>query len=187
MTGLGPSTLNGLIGPAALCEDPLSGPDLGPCGAVDPGPVPSVSAFQATDPALAAGSPLHLPAERRPVFLDLSGLARFALAGNDNMSDCLVVQGVINARLAVAAVGRNGPGFASGAGADPFDGRGELGRVSGVALVQGVVQDDPVVVVDHLRLVAELHGLAELSLGDGPGIGVQNSWCATNAERGLSM
>ena len=60
-------------------------------------------------------------AERRPVFLGLSGLARFALAGNNNVSDPEVVQCVINACLAVAAVGRDGTGFASGAGDDTFD------------------------------------------------------------------
>src|SRR5665647_2585733 len=99
----------------------MSGPDLGACGAINPGSIPSVSPFQAADPAPAASSPLHTPAERRPVFRGLPGLARFALTGNDNVPDPEVVQGLINACLAVAAVGRDGTGFASGAGDDTFD------------------------------------------------------------------
>ena len=70
-----------------VCENPLSGPDLGACGAINAGSIPSVSPFQAADPALAAGSPLHTLAERRLVFRGLPDFARFALPGNDNVSD----------------------------------------------------------------------------------------------------
>lgn len=47
----------------------------------------AVSAFETADPALAAGAPLHCFAERWPVFLGLSGLAGFALAGNHDVPD----------------------------------------------------------------------------------------------------
>jgi hypothetical protein len=48
------------------------------------------------------------------VFRSLPGLARFALTGNDNVSDPEVAQGLVNACLAVAAVGRHGPGLREG-------------------------------------------------------------------------
>src|SRR5260221_1995065 len=42
--------------------------------------------------------------------------------------------------------------------------------------LQGVVEDDPVVVVQDLRLVAELDRLAEAALGDRPGIAVVQAY-----------
>ncbi len=57
------------------------------------------------DPALAAGAPLHGLAERWPVFLGLSGLARFAFAGDHDVPDTEVVQGAVDAVLAVATIG----------------------------------------------------------------------------------
>jgi len=164
----------------------MSGPDLGACGAINPGSIPSVSPFQAADPALAAGSPLHTLAKRRPVFRGLPGFARFALTGNDNVPDPEVVQGLINACLAVATVGSDGPGFASGTGNDTFDGRSQLGRVGRVALMQGVVEHDPVVVVDDLRLVTELDRLAKLALGNGPGVAVVQAHPAGRPRRDAS-
>jgi len=53
-----------------------------------------------------------------------------------------------------------------------FDGRSELGRVGWVALVQGVVEHNPVVVVDDLGFVPELDRLAELALGEWVGVAV---------------
>jgi hypothetical protein len=75
------------------------------------------------------------------------------------------VQVIVEAFLAVAPVGGDGPGTAPGAVDDPLDSRG-VGRV---ALFQGVVQDDAVVVVNDLGLVAELDGLAEAAPGARPG------------------
>ena len=66
------------------------------------------------------------------MFRGLPGLARFALTGNDNVPDPEVVQGLINACLAVAAVGSDGPGFASGAGDDTFDGGASWGASAGL-------------------------------------------------------
>jgi len=51
----------------------------------------------------AAGSPLHRLAERASVFLGLSGLARFALPGDDHGPDAQLVEVVIDFLLAVAA------------------------------------------------------------------------------------
>ncbi len=73
---------------------------------------------------------------------------------------------VLDALLAVAAVGGHGPGRAAGAVLDPVDRRREQRRVGGVAPLDGVVHDHAVVVVDELRLVAELDRLSEPALGD---------------------
>ena len=82
------------------------------------------------------------------------------------------MQVVFDGLLAVAAVGGNGPGLAAGPPDDPVDGGGELRAVGGVALLQDVIEDDPVVIVGDLGLVAELDGLAEPALGDRAGVGV---------------
>ena len=150
----------------------MSGPDPGSFGSVDAGSVPSVAAFEGADPAFDAGSPLHGSSERPSVFLGLSGLAGFALAGDHHGADAQVVQGVVDLLLAVAAVGGDGAGRAAGAAGDPFDRGGELGCVGRVALLDGVVQDDAVLVVDQLGLVAELDRLAQPALGDRAGVGV---------------
>src|SRR3712207_5278393 len=79
-----------------------------------------------------------------------------------------VVQGIVDAFLAVAAVSGDGARPAAGALDDPLDGGGQLWGVGWVALVHAVVQDDTVVVVDDLALVAEFDRLAQASLGDRP-------------------
>jgi hypothetical protein len=106
------------------------------------------------------------------MFLGLSGLARFALAGDHHVPHAEVVQRIVDALLTVATIGSGGPGLAAGALDDPLDGRCELRRVGRVALLQVVVQDDAVLVVDDLRLVTELDRLAELAFGDRTGVRV---------------
>jgi hypothetical protein len=73
--------------------------DPGSCsfGGVDPAAVPSVAAFQAADPALTAGSPFQVSAKRSSVFFCLSGLGGSAFAGDDDVADAEVVQGVVDA------------------------------------------------------------------------------------------
>jgi hypothetical protein len=83
-----------------------------------------------------------------------------------------VVQGLVDRRFAVAAVGGHGAGDAAGAGDHPGDGGGELWRVWRVALVEGVVDDQPVDGVDDLGLVTELDRSSEPALGDRPGVAV---------------
>jgi hypothetical protein len=56
-----------------------------------------------------------------------------------------------------------------------------VGRVS---LLQGVVQDDAVVVVGDLGLVAELDRLAEPAFGDGAGVAVVQADPAGGPVRG---
>ena len=55
---------------------------------------------------------------------------------------------------------------------DPLHGGGEWGRVGGVAALDGVVDDDAVVVVEDLGLVAELDRPPEPTLGDRAGVAV---------------
>jgi hypothetical protein len=70
--------------------------------------------------------------------------------------------------LAVAAVGSDRAWRAPGATGDPFDRGRQLRRVSGVSELDGVVEDDPVGVVDDLRLVAELDRGVDIMQADQP-------------------
>src|SRR3954463_3331774 len=121
-------------------QDPVSDPDPGAVGAVDPGSVPAVVAFQCADPAFDAGPPFHGSAERSSVFLGPAGCGGFALAGNDDVPHAQVAQRVIDALLAVAAVGGDLARWSAGR-AGAVHGRGEWGGVGGVALLDVVVDD----------------------------------------------
>src|SRR4051812_47346448 len=147
-------------------KDGLAGPDPRPVEAVQAGAVPAVAAFEAADSALATGAPLDDSAKGRAVLGGLTGLAGSALAGDDDGPDSEVVQVVLHAGLAVAAVGGNGVRVAAGAGDHPGHGGRQLRGVRRIALIDGVVQDDSVVVVEHLALVAELDRPPEPALGD---------------------
>jgi hypothetical protein len=83
-------------------QDSVSDPNSCSFGGVDPAAVPSVAAFQAADPAFASGSPLQVPPECPPVFLGLPGLAGSAFAGDDDVADAEVVQGVVDTGFAVS-------------------------------------------------------------------------------------
>ena len=87
---------------------------------------------------------------------DLPSLARTTLARDHYGAHAELVQVVLDAGLAVAAVGGDGAGSSAGAAGDPGDRGGELRCVGGVAAFDGVVEHDAVVVVDDLGLVAEL-------------------------------
>src|SRR5215207_6890175 len=151
-------------------QDPVSGPDPGPVEVIEAGAVPPVLPFEGADPGLATGPPLHGSAERPAMFVGLASLAGSALAGDHHGPDAELVQVVLDAGLAVAAVGGDGPRAPPGPGDDPSDGWGELWRVGGVAALDGVVEHDAVVVVEDLGLVAELHRPAQPALGDRAGI-----------------
>ncbi len=72
----------------------------------------------------------------------------------------------------VAAVCGDGAGLAAGASDDALHRWRQLRGVGRVALFQGVVQHDTVVVVDDLGLVAELNRFAQAALGDRAGVTV---------------
>ena len=148
----------------------VPGPDPGPVEVIEAAAVPAVLPFEGADAGFAAGAPLHCSAERRAVLAGLAGLAGFALARDDYRAHAELVQVVLDRGLAVAAVGGHGARAPPGAPDDPTDGRGELGRVGRVAAFDGVVEHDPVVVVDDLALVAELDRPTEPALGDRAGV-----------------
>jgi hypothetical protein len=108
------------------------------------------------DAAFAAGSPFHLPPERSLSFLGLSGLAGSAPARNDDVSDTEIVQVILDAGLAVAAVGGHRSRLPSGAADDSFDSGFQPRSIDRVARLHVVVEDDAVIVVDQLSLVTEL-------------------------------
>src|SRR4051812_36729062 len=95
---------------------------------------------EADDAALAAGAPLDRLAERRSVFEGLSGLVGAALARDDDGPDGEFVQFMIDAGLAVTAVGGDRARALAGARDDPGHGGASCGA-SGGAQGQGVVQD----------------------------------------------
>src|SRR5215213_8034707 len=99
-------------------QDPVSGPDPGPVEVVEAGAVPAVLPFEGADPGLATGPPLHCSAERPAVFVGLASLAGSALAGDHHGADAELVQVVLDAGLAVAAIGGDGPRAPPGPGDD---------------------------------------------------------------------
>src|SRR3954470_15953009 len=113
-------------------QDCLSGPDACSVEAVEAAAVPAVAAFEAADAALAAGAPLDRLAERRSVFEGPSGLVGAALARDDDGSDGEFVQFMIDAGLAVAAVGGDRARAPAGARDDPGHGGASCGASGGL-------------------------------------------------------
>lgn len=148
-------------------QDPVAGPDPGAFGGVEACAVPSVAAFEGADPAFDPGALFDVAAEGSSVFLGLSCHPGFALAWDRHVGDTEIVQGIIDPLLSVAAVGGDGPWRSAGSLLDSLDRGLELGRVGGVAGLEGVVEHDPVLVVGDLGLVAELDRFAEASLAIG--------------------
>lgn len=102
-------------------EDAVPGPDPGSFGAVDAGAVPTVVSFEGADAAFAAGAPLDCSSERWPLFFGAPGLGGSAFTRYRDRTYTEVVQVIFDAFLAVAAVGGDGAGRASGACGDPSD------------------------------------------------------------------
>lgn len=94
------------------------------------------------------------------------------------------MQVVLDGGLAAAAIGGHGAPAPSGAPDDPLDRRGELWRVGRVAAFDGVVEYDPIIVVDQLPLVAELDRAAQPALGDRAAVAVVQAHPAGGAVRG---
>ncbi|CLS49110.1 Uncharacterised protein [Mycobacterium tuberculosis] len=96
----------------------MPGPDPGSFGAVDAGAVPTVVSFEGADAAFAAGAPLDCSSERWPLFFGAPGLGGSAFTRYRDRTYTEVVQVIFDAFLAVAAVGGDGAGRASGACGD---------------------------------------------------------------------
>jgi hypothetical protein len=75
----------------------------------------AVAAFEGADPAFASGAPFDGAPKGWSVFLGLSRLGWCAFAGDDDVADAEVVQGVVDILLAVAAVGGDDSRRAAGA------------------------------------------------------------------------
>src|SRR5690349_6052687 len=153
-------------------EDSVSGPGSGALDGVDPGAFPAVVALEVADSSLASGSPLDLAAEGSSSLVGLAGLAGLARAWDDHVANAQLTQVVLNAGVAVTAVGSDGAWRPIRAVADWLDGRGQAGRVGRVAERHVVVEHDAVLVVRDLRLVAELDWFAEPALTDRPRVWV---------------
>jgi len=82
------------------------------------------------------------------------------------------VQVALEGGLAVAAVSGYGAGHAASAAADPVDGRRELRPVGSGAVLDGVVQNDAIVVVGDLGFVPELDRAVNAALADRPGVSI---------------
>ena len=96
-------------------EDAVPGPDSGSFGAVDAGAIPAVATLEGADAAFTSGAPLDGSSERWPVFLGSPSLAGFAFTGYHDRAHAEVVQVVLDAFLAVAAVGGDGAWPTAGA------------------------------------------------------------------------
>jgi Group II intron, maturase-specific domain len=153
-------------------ENPVSAPDPGAVDAAELAAIPSVSALECADAAFGSGAPLDQSPEGSSMLELAPGRGRFSLARDDDVGDAEGVQVVLDAGLAVAAVGGDRPRWLAGAGGNPGDRRCQLGCIRRGADLDGVVQDDAVGVVHHLGLVAELHRLAQPALTDRPGVGI---------------
>src|SRR5690606_13110301 len=153
-------------------EDPVSAPDTGAGQAVQAGACPAVAVFEVADAALTAGAPLDEFAECWSLFVLAAGRAGGAFSGYSDGLYAQLVQVSLDAGFAVAAIGGHGARDFAGALLDPADRGGQLRRVGRVAFLDGVVQDDAVVVVDNLALVAELDRPVDTALGDRSGVRV---------------
>src|ERR1019366_1353142 len=97
--------------------------------------------------------------------------ARPAFAGNGDVLDVEPSEARLDAGLAVATIGGDGPRCPTEERRDALDRRDEEWGVGRVAPEHGQVEHDAVAVVGHLRLVAELDRLAEPAPGDRTGGG----------------
>src|SRR5258705_4061716 len=132
-------------------------------GAVDAGlfgAVPAVASFEVVDPSFGSGAPFDLVAEGAAVF-DLAARGSwFARTGDRHTAHAEVMEVAFHRCLAIPTVGSDRAWRAPGATGDPFDRGRQLRCVSGVSDLDGLVDDDPVVVVDDLSPFAELNPLS---------------------------
>ena len=110
------------------------------------------------------------------MFLNLlAGGAGSAFARDDDSADTQRAEALFHGGLPVPTVRGDGVWCATGPGCDPPDGRGQLCCIGRVSDMELVIDDDAVVVVDDLPLVAELDGFTEAALGDRARIAVMQT------------
>jgi hypothetical protein len=124
------------------------------------------------DAALGSGTPLDECAEPAGGLDGPACLAGFSLAGNGDLLHPEIREPCLDARLAVAAVGRDRFRPTAEERLDAGDRRHEHLGVGRVALEHGQVEHDAVDVVGDLSFVPEFHRFAEPAFGDRAGVGV---------------
>ena len=103
------------------------------------GAIAPVLPFEGADSGIAAGAPLDHAAIRPAVFVVLAGVAGSALAWDHHGAHAELVQVVLDAGLAVAAVGGDSPRATPSMGDDPGDRRASWGASAGLPHSTGVV------------------------------------------------
>jgi hypothetical protein len=156
-------------------EDAVSAPGSGSVDAGEFGAVPAVASFDVVDPSFGSGPPFDLLAECSSVFEFAARGAGFTRAWDRYAAHAKIVQVAFHRCLAVAAVGGDRPWGVSGAGGDACDRRDQLRGICGVADLDGVIEDDPVGIVDDLGFVAELDRFAQAPFADRAGIEVMQA------------
>ncbi len=128
-------------------QDAEAAPCDRPAETVEEGAVPAPTAFQIRDPAFRAGPPLDQPDETAAMLDGPTGRRRLAFAGDDHVLHPKITERLVDLRLAVSPVRGDRAGCPAGQLFDPGDRGGEQGGIGGVALVNRVVENDPVDVV----------------------------------------
>ena len=159
-------------------EHAVSAPGSGSVDAGEFGAAPAVASFDVVDPSFGSGPPFHLVAEGSSVFELSARGTGFTRSWDRDATHSGLVQVVFDRRLAVTAVGGDRAWRVPGAGSDPFDRRGQLRGVGRVPHLNGVVEDDPVGVVDDLGFEAKLDRLAQTSFADRAGSSRFSRYCA---------
>jgi hypothetical protein len=131
-------------------EDAVSGPGSSAGEGVHLGSSAAVVAFDAVDASFGAGAPSDHALEASGVFGGAACLAGSSFAGDAHLGDAELTEVGFDGGFAIAAIRGDGSRGAPGESLDPFDCWDKLGRVGGVADLDGPVEDDTVGVVDDL-------------------------------------
>ena len=90
---------------AVVGQDAPSAPDVGAVDSGEPGPVPTVLAFEGGDAGFGPGAPLHEVLEGGSVFDVPASSAGWPGSGDRDRFDSELFEGVINPGVAVATIG----------------------------------------------------------------------------------
>src|ERR1700728_1816228 len=150
----------------------MAAPGAGPFDPVDARATPAKVTFEAADPSFASGPPPDEVLEVGLVFDDPPGGARFAFGREDDVAHAHLLELVFDCGFSIATVGRHRLGHAPSTLGGASDRGCEHRGVGRIADLDVVVEDHPVLVVEHLGLVAKLNGFAEAALSNRTSIGI---------------
>lgn len=139
-----------------VSEDSPPAPHLGSLVAVEEGAPPTEVPFQTGDSGLRAGAPLDQAGEPAASLHGGSRRAGLAFAGDGHHLHSENDQRGIHGSLAITPIGGDRFGRLAETSGDPADGGDEHRDVGRVADHDLMINHDPIRVVDHLGLVAEL-------------------------------